>query len=169
MRLILPSASATAVFTASLQTSSLNHVAASINTSVNWIIPTGNQDEPGYFEECTYTKPEKNNIETQVDVGILCSNPHYICVPDSNSPIGGRCALKLDHKNNSDHSINHSLTTNERELQTCTKCEGTKACEGLDSAFIDANIGCGSCNGESACEGLSGEHTKIDSLAKFRA
>ena len=160
MRLILPSASTTAVFTASVRIGNLNSVAASISTSFNASASAGNQDGLGHFEECAYAKPE-NNIEANADVGILCSNPSFICVPDLSSPIGGRCALKRDHEESPDHSVNHYLATDERELQTCIKCEGTKACEGLDAGFIDANIGCGSCNGESACEGLSGEHSKM--------
>jgi hypothetical protein len=71
-------------------------------------------------------------IHAPADAGVLGCEAGFTCVQDKSSSTGGRCA-----------SIEE-----ERELQTCAKCQGSNACKGLTTAFKNANIGCGSCNGD---------------------
>lgn len=93
-------------------------------------------------EECLFSKSYylKGGI---ADTGILgCSDPEYVCIEDSLSSLGGRCAPP---------AVAH------RELQKtppCTvKCTGTDACLGVDQS----KVGVGSCCGYKACAGVSGK------------
>lgn len=147
MRLVLPSASATAVFSASLQfNNNIRTVVASILDTATTNGPKGSARKTYISDECSFTKPpDDNRFTVNSDLGVLdCANPNYVCVQDANSSLGGRCTLRLDH----------TYSTDERELQTCVKCQGTDACKGLAQAVID-KIACGSCIGTKACEGLA--------------
>jgi len=152
MHLILPSASTTAVLTVSLHVI-IDSIAASI-------LDPKSQEEYGVennfsMQECTYVGSTHEYVQGEADVGILC-NSNQFCIPDSSSSLGGRCASRFER--NSNHGKSDQLHVEERGLETCIKCVGTKACEGLPQAFIDAKIGCGSCIGTSACHGLSSEY-----------
>lgn len=80
-------------------------------------------------------------LNAEADTGVLGCAVGFLCMEDHSSSTGGRCVSKIEN--------------DERGLQSCTKCTGYNACEGLTEAFKVANIGCGSCNGEFACMGVS--------------
>lgn len=153
MRLVLPSASATAVFAASMQLNGITHsVVASILDSATTNDPNGFARDTYISDECSYTEPsDGGHTAVNTDVGVLnCANSNYVCVRDATSSLGGRCTLRLDD----------IYSTDERELQTCVKCQGTDACKGLAQAVID-KIACGSCIGTKACEGLACKYLRV--------
>jgi hypothetical protein len=78
-------------------------------------------------------------IVGRADMGVLTCDVYSTCVPDESSSQGGRCI---------------ALSTSWDLETSCTKCNGTKACLGLDQAFRDNYIGCNSCNGPRACIGI---------------
>eukprot|EP00804_Cyclotella_cryptica_P018215 CCRYP_005958-RA/>CCRYP_005958-RA protein AED:0.44 eAED:0.44 QI:287/1/1/1/0.91/0.92/13/81/362 len=152
MRLVLPSASATALFAASQAFTSRVHsaVAPTIDKTYN------NSDQhhgsrQNYFgEECSFVNSFQRQ-EVEADIGILkCSSPNHVCIQDWSSSLGGRCTLSMTYNNST-----REIWTEKRELQTCIKCQGDKACDNLSPTFIANNIGCGSCNGASACADVS--------------
>jgi hypothetical protein len=159
MRLILPSASATAVFAVSLsfveKIKSTNSAVASIvdkitNSKENLHDTHGNH----HVDECSFVNSGEQHV--QPDIGILCSNPNHVCIEDSTSSRGGRC-VDLG-----------TTIAEERDLQSCVKCAGNLACANLTQAFIDNNVGCDSCNGYKACMGVTRELDCIrDFLSKF--
>lgn len=146
MRLILTSASATVVFTASLQpNNNVNAVLASVLDATNGSLEYVHDNY--FFEECSFDASGQSS--PNIDVGVLnCANPGHECVRDSTSSLGGRCTLRLDYSDG----------VEERKLQTCIKCQGVDACKNVPQAIIDNKIGCGSCNGANACHGLSCEY-----------
>lgn len=154
MRLILPSASATAVLTASQ--AFVHHVHSAVAPIVGTAYSNGDQQHGlrhlSFGEECSFVNSFQRH-EVEADVGILtCSSPNHLCIRDTSSALGGRCTLNTTYNNST-----RGYLTEERELQTCAKCVGNKACDKLSESFITNNIGCGSCIGASACAGVSGE------------
>ena len=97
-------------------------------------------------EECSFASSGLHGIVA--DTGILSCVEDYICVEDRRSSLGGHC-IPVDGQ--------------QRDLEdtTCSKCNGTNACEGLTPEFVQNNIGEGSCCGENACTYISGEWIPI--------
>eukprot|EP00804_Cyclotella_cryptica_P000251 CCRYP_010194-RB/>CCRYP_010194-RB protein AED:0.08 eAED:0.08 QI:227/1/1/1/0.72/0.61/26/1764/612 len=95
-------------------------------------------------EECSFSNSYYLK-GSGADTGILgCSDPEYVCIQDSLSSLGGRCAPA---------AMAHCKLFN----TTCTvKCTGTDACTG---SLDPNNIGVGSCCGYKACYGVSASST----------
>ena len=143
MRLIVPSASLSALFAASQTYISSNVAVTAVGVAYEVESQHQGINSSASAEECFFAKKSYLR-ENAVDAGILqaCSDPGYICVEDETSSLGGICILN---------------EVVERELQTsCTKCTPASACAGLSAAFIANNIGEGSCCGAQACQDITG-------------
>lgn len=145
MRLVDSSLSITAAFAAShtlFRFASSSAVATVVDTAYEGEAKQLDDKSFSLGKECLFS----NSYYAEggrADTGILgCSDPQYVCVEDSLSSLGGRCAPAV---------MAH------RELQSTydclEKCTGIDACNGsLDPIYI----GYGSCCGYKACFGVSG-------------
>lgn len=109
-------------------------------------------------DECSFvtnTSAVAHELKSQqVDLGILqvCSDAEHVCVEDEGSLIGGRCTLRTEVADVAKWE-NIKVDEVERELQSCTKCEGYLAC----AKTVQSKVACNSCNGDYACVYFYGE------------
>ena len=95
-------------------------------------------------DECTFTP--SGGLRDNSSVGCTAN---FRCEAEPRSSLGGIC-VPADMPR-------RALQTSAFLQDTCTKCTGEKACEGLSREFIEKNIGEGSCCGYYACMYVSGE------------
>jgi hypothetical protein len=142
MKLIIPSATIAVLHDIEYVHADKSGVATSVDLAYETVVDNSSLRRPKRVlyetyllnQECTFVSDLE---QTTADSGILGCETGSICIEDTLSSLGGRCVFALDSE--------------ERQLQSCVKCSGTKACQGLTTAFKNSFIGCGSCIGDYAC------------------
>ena len=142
MKLIIPSATIAVLHGTEYVHADKSGVATSVDLAYETVVDNSSLRKPKRVlyetyllnQECTFVSDLE---QTTADPGILGCETGSICIEDTLSSLGGRCVFALDSE--------------ERQLQSCVKCSGTKACQGLTTAFKNSFIGCGSCIGDYAC------------------
>ena len=98
--------------------------------------------------ECSFSNGIQ--VDSSPDTGILSCGRGETCVEDTTSAAGGRCVRQEGVAVESHRHLAEACTYSDGT--SGTKCVGTNACTGLDTA----NVGCGSCIGTDACSGFYG-------------
>lgn len=142
MKLVVPSATIAVLHGAEYVHADKFGVATSIDLAYETVVDNSSLRKPKRVlyepylinQECTFLSVLE---QTTADSGILGCGTGSICIEDTLSSLGGRCVSALDSE--------------ERQMQSCVKCTGTKACLGLTTEFKNSFVGCGSCIGDYAC------------------
>lgn len=103
------------------------------------------ETQPG--RECIFEHALKRKLREAPDVELLSCDIGKMCVEDSSSSSGGRCAIVSGDGD--------AAVIKPRLEDECEKCAGDDACEGSDQD----KIGCGSCNIAYACQNLGTDVT----------
>ncbi|KAL7517481.1 hypothetical protein ACHAWX_002400 [Stephanocyclus meneghinianus] len=160
MKLVVPSATIAVLQGAEYVHADKFGVATSVDLAYETVVDNSSLRKPKRVlyepylinQECTFLSVLE---QTTADSGILGCGTGSICIEDTLSSLGGRCVSALDSE--------------ERQMQSCVKCTGTKACLGLTTAFKNSFIGCGSCIGDYACAFVYSSTIGQDSCIGSRA